>query len=184
MKFIASLFSLGSGMLLGREGPTIQIGANLGKMFKDLFREPDKENNPLVSAGAAAGLASAFNAPFSGIIFVIEEMHGHFRYTFTSVAVIMIASGMADLVVRLMIGVDPVIKMMIFPNPPLKGIWLFFILGLVFSLVGYLFNKLLIFALDLFTNMPKAVWVVSVFFVGSIIAVVGIINPKMIGGGV
>jgi len=82
VKFIASLFSLGSGLLLGREGPTIQIGANIGKMIKDIFKHPDSKTNSLVSAGAAAGLASAFNAPLSGVIFVIEEMHGHFRYTF------------------------------------------------------------------------------------------------------
>ncbi len=67
IKFIASLFSLGSGLLLGREGPTIQFGGNIGKMIKDVFRQPDIENNPLVSAGAAAGLASAFNAPFAGM---------------------------------------------------------------------------------------------------------------------
>ena len=92
IKFIASLFSLGSGLLLGREGPTIQLGGNIGKMIKDIFRQPDIENNPLVSAGAAAGLASAFNAPLAGIIFVIEEMHGHFRFNFYSVAAIMIGS--------------------------------------------------------------------------------------------
>ena len=82
IKFIASIFSLGSGMLLGREGPTIQIGANIGKMTKDIFKQHENKTNPLVSAGAAAGLASAFNAPFAGIIFVIEEMHGHFKYNF------------------------------------------------------------------------------------------------------
>ena len=183
VKFIASLFSLGSGLLLGREGPTIQMGANLGKMIKDIFRQPDKENNPLVSAGAAAGLASAFNAPFAGIIFVIEEMHGHFRYTFISVSAIMIASGTADFVVRLMIGVDPVIKMMVFPNPPLAGIWLFIALGILFSLVGYVFNKLLIFALDLFSDLPKIAFILSIVIAGLIIAIVGIFNPKMIGGG-
>jgi len=63
IKFFASLFSLGSGLLLGREGPTIQIGANIGKMIKDALGKSDTEDNPLISAGAAAGLASAFNAP-------------------------------------------------------------------------------------------------------------------------
>ena len=116
VKFIASLFSLGSGLLLGREGPTIQIGANIGKMIKDIFRRPNDETNPLVSAGAAAGLASAFNAPFAGIMFVIEEMHGHFRYNFSSVAAIMVASCTADSVVRAIVGADPVIKVTVFPS--------------------------------------------------------------------
>ncbi len=183
VKFIASLFSLGSGLLLGREGPTIQIGANVGKMIKDVFRHPDNKTNPLVSAGAAAGLASAFNAPLAGIIFVIEEMHGHFRYTFFSVSAIMVASGTADLVVRLLVGADPVIKMMIFPDPELSGIWLFILLGFLFSLVGYLFNKLLIFSLDFFSDLSKIAMVLSAIVAGVAIAIVGIISPKSIGGG-
>jgi len=183
VKLIASLFSLGSGLLLGREGPTIQIGANVGKMIKDLFRHPDNKTNPLVSAGAAAGLASAFNAPLSGIIFVIEEMHGHFRYTFFSVAAIMVASGTADYVVRILVGTDPVIKMIVFPSPPLSGIWLFILLGFLFSLVGYLFNKLLIISLDFFSGLSKIATILSVIVAGLLIVIVGIFYPKMIGGG-
>ena len=101
IKFIASLFSLGSGLLLGREGPTIQLGANIGKMVKDTLGKSDIESNSLISTGAAAGLASAFNAPFAGIIFVIEEMHGQFKFNFYSVAAIMIGAGTADFIVRI-----------------------------------------------------------------------------------
>ena len=183
VKFIASLFSLGSGLLLGREGPTIQIGANVGKMIKDVFGHPDSNTNPLVSAGAAAGLASAFNAPLAGIIFVIEEMHGHFRYTFFSFAAIMVASGTADFVVRILVGPDPVIKMMVFPSPPLSEIWLFVVLGILFSLVGYVFNRLLIFSLDLFSDLSKVTMIFSAIVAGLVIAVIGIFYPKMIGGG-
>ncbi len=183
IKFIASLFSLGSGLLLGREGPTIQLGANIGKMVKDIFRQPDDGTNPLASAGAAAGLASAFNAPLAGIIFVIEEMHGHFRHTFFSVSAIMVASGTADFVVRALIGVDPVIKMTIFPNPPLPSIWLFILLGFLFSILGLIFNKSLLFSLNFFDRFPKK----SAYLFGGIsgvaIAVIGIISPRFIGGG-
>ncbi|MGC9151685.1 MAG: chloride channel protein [Microbacter sp.] len=82
VKFFASMFSLGSGMLLGREGPTIQLGAGIGKMVKEVFHQPDGMANSLISSGAAAGLATAFNAPLSGIVFVIEELHDHFRFSF------------------------------------------------------------------------------------------------------
>ncbi len=183
VKFIASLFSLGSGLLLGREGPTIQIGANIGKMIKDIFKQPDEKTNAMVSAGAAAGLASAFNAPLAGIIFVIEEMHGHFRYTFFSVAAIMVASGTADLVVRTFIGVDPVLKMTIFTNPALADIWLFVLLGLLFSFLGLLFNKLLLKSLDIFGSFSKTMLIASVVAIGALIAIVGIFYPDMISGG-
>lgn len=183
VKFIASLFSLGSGLLLGREGPTIQLGANIGKMIKDTFKQPDNKTNPLVSSGAAAGLACAFNAPFAGIIFVIEEMHGHFRYTFYSVAAIMVASGASDFVVRALVGADPVIKMTIFPSPELSGIWLFIVLGLLFSLVGYSFNKLLIVALDFFSKLSRIAFVFSGILAGVVIVIIGVYFPEMIGGG-
>lgn len=183
VKFIASLFSLGSGLLLGREGPTIQLGANIGKMIKDVFRQHENKTNPLVSAGAAAGLASAFNAPFAGIIFVIEEMHGHFRYKFYSVAAIMVASGTADFVVRVLVGANPVIQMTVFPSPTLSGIWLFIILGVLFSFVGYLFNKLLIFSLDFFRNLSRIAKIFSGIVAGLVIAIIGILFPEMIGGG-
>lgn len=173
IKFIASLFSLGSGLLLGREGPTIQIGANVGKMTTDIFKTHKNKTNPLVSAGAAAGLASAFNAPFAGIIFVIEEMHGHFRYNFFSVAAIMVASGTADFVVRVLVGADSVIQMTVFPSPVLSSIWLFLVLGIFFSLIGYLFNKFLIITLDFFKDLSRIALVLSGIIAGIVVVVAG-----------
>lgn len=184
IKFIASLFSLGSGLLLGREGPTIQIGANMGQMVKDTVGTSEIDNNPLVSAGAAAGLASAFNAPLSGIIFIIEEMHGHFRFNFYSVAAIMIGAGAADFVVRALVASKPSIEMMVFTSPNIYGLWLFVLLGLIFSLIGFLFNKFLILGLDFFQKTLKKVPNIFIaIIVGLIIAIIGILSPEMIGGG-
>ncbi len=183
IKFIASLFSLGSGLLLGREGPTIQLGANVGKMVKDIFKQKEDNSNPLVSAGAAAGLASAFNAPFAGIIFVMEEMHGHFKYNFYSIAAIMVASGTADFVVRVLIGADPVIQMTIFDAPHISHIWLFIVLGVLFSFIGYIFNRLLIIVLDLFKDLSRIAIILTGIVGGLVIVAVGVYFPEMIGGG-
>jgi len=183
VKFFASILSLGSGLLLGREGPTIHLGANIGKMLEDVFKLSDKNENPLVSAGAAAGLASAFNAPLAGIIFVFEEMHGHFKYNFYSVAAIMIASGTADYVVRFFIGSAPVLLIDIFQCPELTSLWLFVLLGLFFGVVGFAYNKLLVSTLDFFTKMSKYRFVISIVLIGVIISVLGILFPDLIGGG-
>ncbi len=183
VKFIASLFSLGSGLLLGREGPTIQLGANIGKMVKDVFKLPKEHDNPLISSGAAAGLACAFNAPFSGIVFVLEEMHGHFKFSFYSVAAIMVASATADIVVRLLIGVDPVIRMMVFGQQALSTLWIYMVLGLVLSVLGFLFNRLLVFSLDVFTPLVNKSLLASGLVIGTTIAVIGIWFPELIGGG-
>lgn len=184
IKFIGSLFSLGSGLLLGREGPTIQLGANMGQMVKDTVGPSEIDNNPLVSAGAAAGLASAFNAPFSGIIFIIEEMHGHFKFNFYSVAAIMIGAGAADFVVRALVASKPSIEMVVFESPNINGLWLFIALGLIFSVIGLLFNKLLLLGLDFFQKTLKKVPIIIIaLVVGLVIAIIGILSPEMIGGG-
>ena len=183
VKFIASLFSLGSGLLLGREGPTIQLGANIGKMVKDVFKLNEDHSNPLISSGAAAGLACAFNAPFSGIIFVMEEMHGHFKFNFYSVAAIMVASATADIVVRIMTGVDPVIHMMVFGHQAINTLWLFVVLGLVFSVIGYLFNQLLVLTLNGFQVVAKYSRLLMALGMGLLIAIIGILFPEISGGG-
>ena len=183
IKFIASLFSLGSGLLLGREGPTIQMGANIGKMVKDTLGKSDIESNSLISTGAAAGLASAFNAPFAGIIFVIEEMHGQFKFNFYSVAAIMIGAGTADFIVRVLVNSEPVLEIMIFPSPNIFGLWIFIILGLLCSIIGYVYNKLLVISLDLFKFSFKIPIIYTGITVGLIIAVIGMFFPNLIGGG-
>ena len=183
IKFIASLFSLGSGLLLGREGPTIQLGANIGKMVKDTLGKSDIESNSLISTGAAAGLASAFNAPFAGIIFVIEDMHGQFKFNFYSVAAIMIGAGTADFIVRVLVNSKPVLEIMIFPSPNIFGLWIFIILGLLCSIIGYVYNKLLVISLDLFKFSFKIPIIYTGITVGLIIAVIGMFFPNLIGGG-
>lgn len=183
IKFIASLFSLGVGMLLGREGPTIQIGANIGKMIKDIFGLPNEENNPLVSTGAAAGLATAFNAPFAGILFVIEEMHDHFKFNFFSVAAIIVGAATSDFTLRFFISPEPLIKMTVYNNPETFNHWMFIIIGAIFGVLGYAFNKILVKALDFFHFFSKIHVVISGTIIGLIIALTGIFFPEMIGGG-
>src|SRR5690606_41997939 len=63
--------TLGAGMVLGREGPTVQLGGNVGRMVGDLFRMRSAEaRHTLLATGAAAGLSAAFNAPLAGILFI------------------------------------------------------------------------------------------------------------------
>lgn len=68
VKILGGLLTLGSGMILGREGPTIQIGGSAGKMVGSYFRVSVEEMRILVAAGAGAGLTTAFNAPLAGIV--------------------------------------------------------------------------------------------------------------------
>jgi len=78
VKFVAGVMGIGSGLCLGREGPTVQMGAAAAQMLTKVLRTPKGDVNQLLSAGAGAGLAAAFNAPLAGLVFVIEELHREF----------------------------------------------------------------------------------------------------------
>ncbi|HKB92036.1 MAG TPA: chloride channel protein, partial [Opitutaceae bacterium] len=80
VKFVAGIAGIGGGLALGREGPTIQMGAATGLAVAESFKvvAGEGERKALISAGAGAGLAAAFNAPLAGVIFVLEELQGNF----------------------------------------------------------------------------------------------------------
>jgi CIC family chloride channel protein len=183
VKFVAGMLSLGSGMVLGREGPTIQIGGNVGKMVADLFKLSRDDVHTLVAAGAGAGLSAAFNAPLAGILFVIEEMRPQFKYSFLSVHSVLIAAATADVVVRLMVGQDPDIQMADAPRPPLASLWLFPLLGIAFGALGALFNGLLVTALNFFAGLKGAAYHSIGLLVGAGIGLLGILFPLSVGGG-
>lgn len=83
--------TLGAGMVLGREGPTVQLGDNLGRMVLDVCRLRGAEaRHTLLATGAAAGLTAVFNAPLAGILFIIEEMRPQFRYNLISIKAVFI----------------------------------------------------------------------------------------------
>ena len=128
-KYILGVLAIASGLMLGREGPSIQLGAMGGKgIAKHLHLSPVEERS-LIASGAAAGLAAAFNAPIAGLLFVIEEVYHHFSRFFwvSSLA----ASLTANFVSLMIFGMTPVLNMP--DNIPLMGLgqyWLYLLLGI------------------------------------------------------
>ncbi|MBO3458295.1 chloride channel protein [Aetokthonos hydrillicola Thurmond2011] len=74
VKLVSATLVLASGMPLGREGPTVQIGASLANQLSHWFRTSPDHRRQLIAAGAGAGLAAAFDAPIAGVLFVVEEL--------------------------------------------------------------------------------------------------------------
>jgi chloride channel protein, CIC family len=74
VKLLGTLLSLGAGLSLGRQGPTVQIGAAIAAQLSRWFPTTPDHRRQLLAAGAAAGLAAGFNAPIAGVLFVIEEL--------------------------------------------------------------------------------------------------------------
>jgi len=74
VKLFAGILALGSGLPLGREGPTVQVGAALAAQLSRIFPTSPDYRRQLIAAGAGAGLAAAFNTPIAGVLFVVEEL--------------------------------------------------------------------------------------------------------------
>jgi len=74
VKFIAGALSVGGGCSLGREGPSVQLAGGLASNLAGVLGEPKQNRRTAAAAGAAAGLAAAFNAPLAGATFVLEEI--------------------------------------------------------------------------------------------------------------
>ena len=74
VKWLSTFLSLGSGMALGRQGPTVQIGAALAAQLSHWMDTSPTYQRQLIAAGAAAGLAASFNAPIAGVLFAVEEL--------------------------------------------------------------------------------------------------------------
>ena len=77
-KFIGGILAISPGLFLGREGPSIQLGAVVGQGYSQWRQSTKSEEKILISSGASAGLAAAFNAPIAGLLFVLEEVHHSF----------------------------------------------------------------------------------------------------------
>ena len=78
VKLLAGIIGIGAGLSLGREGPSIQLGAVTAQGLSRLLKRTRLEERYLLTSGASAGLAAAFNAPLAGVIFALEELHRNF----------------------------------------------------------------------------------------------------------
>lgn len=153
VKFFGGMGTLGAGMVLGREGPTVQLGGNIGRMVIDLLGMRSNEaRHTLLATGAAAGLAAAFNAPLAGILFIIEEMRPQFRYNLISIKAVFTGVIMASIVFRCFNGEEAVISVGKLADAPVQTLWLYLVLGMIIGMVGVLFNRLIFITQDLFAR--------------------------------
>lgn len=181
VKFIGGLLALGSGMALGREGPTVQMGGATGFALAGALKMTTQERLIMMSAGAGAGLAAAFNAPLSGVIFVLEEMQRDFRAGVFGSA--FIAAAVANLLARFASGQQPVFAVPTYAAPDPASMPLFIALGVACGLLGILFNRALIGALDGFARLSFRKVLLATAMVGGVAGLAAWIAPNAVGGG-
>jgi CIC family chloride channel protein len=181
VKFAGGVLAIGAGLALGREGPTVQMGASLAHLVGVAFRRNWPDCRALLAAGAGAGLAAAFNAPIAGAIFVLEELVRRFE-TRTAIAGLG-ASAVAIAVARLFLGdvpdfeVDP----MDFAGP--HKITLFFVLGVFAGFLAVVYNRTLLGTLALANRLERWPVEVRAGLIGAAVGVLAWFLPHLVGGG-
>jgi H+/Cl- antiporter ClcA len=151
LKLITGMLGLGAGLSLGREGPSIQIGAYVGQGVLSVFRRPYRERKYLVTAASAAGVAAAFNAPLAGVLFAIEELQPSFSPMY--LACTMGSAMAADAAAGIFFGLRPVFDFRYIPVLPLKFVFWVLLLGIACSLLGEIFKRSLYLSLDLYDRL-------------------------------
>lgn len=127
------------GFSLGREGPSIQTGGMVGKLCAKLFKLKDEDVKMLISAGAAAGLSAAFNAPIAGVMFCVEELHKEVSHRILVPTIA--ATTVANSVSYLLMGNERSFSFRVDEILPLKYIWVAVIIGIATGIIGMLFNR-------------------------------------------
>lgn len=181
VKFIGGVLAIGAGLSLGREGPTVQMGAAVGQAASELMKLPRRSRGQLIAAGAGAGLAAAFNAPLAGFIFTLEELQREFSPLTYGTA--LIAAVVADIVTRSVTGQHSSFHLSEYPMPPLTALPLFALLGLLAGVMGVLFNRSLLWCLRRFhawRTIPR--WARPAL-VGAVAGLLIFVLPQAVGGG-
>lgn len=178
VRFTAGMIASVFGLSLGREGPSIQIGASGGQALAKKITKNKLEENYLMTGGAAAGLSAAFNAPLSGIVFALEEVHRSFSGLVLIAATV--AALTADVVSKSFFGLKPVFDFAEAPPLPIGHYAWLLPLGIVSGIIGALMNKALLGFQTAYSKLP--------WFVRPVIALVialpcGLFLPQILGGG-
>jgi chloride channel protein, CIC family len=181
IKFFGGLLAIGSGLALGREGPSVQIGAGTAHYLGKLFSCNEDDRKTLLAAGAGAGLATAFNAPIAGAAFVLEELVRRFdtRITIATLG----ASAGAIAVARMLLGNEPDFHLEPLPYLGLGMVIVHLALGVVAGLLGVLYNRSLLATLAAMEQLRGWPVELRAALVGAAVGLTAWFAPSWVGGG-
>lgn len=180
-KFVGGFFCLLGGLSLGREGPSIQLGAMGGQGLSRLLDRGKTEERYLMTCGASAGLAAAFHAPLAGMMFAFEEIHKGFSVSL--MISVMTSSVTADYICSHIMGLDPVFQFKLEQVLPQEYYWMILVLGIILGVLGTLYNKVMLAAQRLYRKagfLNETSRLMIAFFAAGIL---GLVMPSVLGSG-
>jgi CIC family chloride channel protein len=180
-KFFCTSATLASGIPLGREGPSVQVGAGIGSVLGRLLGLRTEQVKKLIPVGAAAAIAAAFNTPLAAVLFSLEEIVGDLNAPVMGAVVL--ASATAWMVLRLFLGDHPLFKVPQYQLVHPAEFAVYAVLGVAGGVVSAAFAKLLLSMRERFLCFPqRTVWFQPVAG-GVLVGLMGWFVPQVLGVG-
>ncbi len=181
VKFFGGVLAIGSGLALGREGPSVQMGAAIGHLVGDFFHLNGRNCRVLLAAGAGAGLAAAFNAPVAGAIFVLEELVREFELHIAIAA--LGASAVAISVSRAFLGSAPDFHVEELAYVDAASSPLYFLFGVLAGGFGVLYSRSLLGAMSIAHKLDQLQPGLFAALTGAAVGALAWFQPTLVGGG-
>jgi len=180
-KFFCTSATLASGIPLGREGPSVQVGAGIGSVLgRRLGLRPEKVK-ALLPVGAAAAIAAAFNTPLAAVLFSLEEIVGDLHAPV--IGAVVLASATSWVVLRLLLGNNPLFKVPQYQLVHPLELAIYAVLGVAGGLVSVTFTKLLLGMRERFLRFPKWTLWFQPLAGGLVVGLMGWFVPQVLGVG-
>ena len=180
-KFFCTSGTLASGIPLGREGPSVQVGAGIASLLGRWLGLSPEKIKALIPVGAAAAVAAAFNTPLAAVLFALEEVVGDLHAPVLGSVVLASATSWAML--RLLLGNDPLFKVPQYQLVSPAEFLIYAVLGLLGGLLSVAFTKLLLKLRERFLRLPRKTMWLQPAVGGVVVGIMGWFVPQTLGVG-
>ncbi|WP_051774356.1 ClC family H(+)/Cl(-) exchange transporter [Streptomyces sp. NRRL S-237] len=180
-KFIGGLIAIGSGLVLGREGPIVHMGAAIGSTAGRRGRLDPEDARMLHTALGGAGLAVAFTAPLGGLLFVCEEVTRTIRPRLVLLTLVGTVTAVAGS--RIVVGDALVLPLSAVPAPPLWMLPVFLLSGMTAGALGTAYSTLVVRTLLVCDRLPRVPLVARAAIIGAGVGALMAFDPLLTGGG-
>ena len=180
-KFLTCSLAIGSGHSLGPEDPSLQMGAGIASALGRRLRLSRDKLRLIAPVGAAAGLAAAFNAPISAVMFVIEEVIG--TWSASALGAIVLAAVSSAVVLRAFLGSEPMFRVPAYTLAHPVELLAYGVLGVVSGVLSLAFTRIIAFFKPKLKALPEWTYYLQPGVAGLLVGIVGLRFPQSMGMG-
>ena len=181
-KFICAALAIGSGQSLGPEDPSLQIGASIASALGRHLQISREKLRLMAPVGAAAGLAAAFNAPISAVLFVIEEVIG--RWSAGILGSVVLSAVSSVVIVRWFLGSEPLFRIPVTTFKRPTELVAYAVLGIVGGLASVAFAKSIGYLRPRLAALPRWTQYFQPALAGLLVGLIAFLGaPQIMGAG-